>query len=346
MVNKILFTDFKDYISLLFHNKISTDYVFYFLFTEDPRSSFFIRISSVLGLISQNNIWVISAYLSLFSFVSSWYLVKTLTRIYPSSTYSAALSLLIWPSAVLWTAGIQKETVAVSCLFFLTTVLLSVFIEKKRITLVQLALTILSSLVLWKVKYYYAGTFLVSACYFIFLQKTSKLSLSIRLVLLVGSSVSLFYVLKMMHPVLSPTNFLTYLYQAYSENISNSAVGNYVDYGLKENWLSFGKNAPYAFFNGLFRPFIWEANSVFQYFAAIENVVFYGIASSSLFYMIKQRTTLTHIVIACLFYVVILGVILPLSTPNFGSLLRYKSSYFPFLLYLLCSLIEMNWRKK
>jgi hypothetical protein len=94
--------------------------------------------------------------------------------------------------------------------------------------------------------------------------------------------------------------------------------------------------APKALISGLFRPFLWEAWNVFQVLVAVENLILAALFLTSI---PRWKEIFTGgnslLVLSVLVYVVLLCVFLALSTPNFGTLVRYRVGFLPFFVLLM-----------
>lgn len=103
---------------------------------------------------------------------------------------------------------------------------------------------------------------------------------------------------------------------------------------LEPTFKSFVLNAPEAFFNTLFRPFIWEAKSPFEIAAALENLALLLLIIYTLLNLDREK--LKHpLVPFCLTFIVILFVLSGIATPVVGALVRYKTPALPFLVIML-----------
>ena len=95
-------------------------------------------------------------------------------------------------------------------------------------------------------------------------------------------------------------------------------------------------NAPWALASGLFRPFLWEADTLLKLAVSLENVFILLLCIISLVrireFLRAQNSLITLSVIV---FVVLLCIFLALSTPNLGSLARYKVGFTPFLIFLV-----------
>jgi uncharacterized membrane protein len=94
-------------------------------------------------------------------------------------------------------------------------------------------------------------------------------------------------------------------------------------------------NSPQALIAGLFRPFLWEGHTLLAIMAGFENLVLLFMIGTALIsrpWLVSSNQRL--ICFAVLIYVLILAIFLALSTPNFGTLSRYKVGFLPFLVFI------------
>jgi len=96
--------------------------------------------------------------------------------------------------------------------------------------------------------------------------------------------------------------------------------------------------SPLAFFNCLFRPFLWEANGVFSLLASAENLFFILLVALLIFNF--RRGKLSKWEITLLLYVIVLSILIGLTTPIFGAMVRYKMPIIPFLLIMVLTRID------
>jgi hypothetical protein len=105
---------------------------------------------------------VCAGYFSLISFGASWFLFRKINQYFHESTQAAAIAFLFFPSVVFWSSGIIKETLTLASLYFLVGVFLQIFFDRMVDKLV-LIISFLASVILWTLKYYWAGVFFITA---------------------------------------------------------------------------------------------------------------------------------------------------------------------------------------
>jgi hypothetical protein len=96
------------------------------------------------------------------------------------------------------------------------------------------------------------------------------------------------------------------------------------------------KNIPLAIFSGLYRPFFTEASTVLQFLSATENFLLLILTATALM-RIKSVVNSKHrlLIFSLMIYIMVLCIFLALSTPNFGTLSRYRVGFLPFFVFLL-----------
>lgn len=305
-------------------------------YNDNPRALFFVKLISPLAIITNNNYWLTTVYLSIASFFASWYFVLTVQKHYFNLLNGAIVGFLFFPSVVFWSSGLVKESIAMVSL----AVLFSFFIQlinDCELGWKKIIIGIVLSWLLFQIKYYYVAAFVLAISPTLIL-KYIQWRIKIRhttfswiiLLLLVGLGVS------MLHPNLSLNRFIDVIVE------NNRLYDNHIDlaktiqyYNLQNTIISVIINSPIAFFSILFRPLIFETVSWLQVVLSFENML---IMTMLVISIVKLRTVnikITPILISCLVYIFVLCVFLGLSTPNFGSLSRYRISFLPILIMLL-----------
>lgn len=107
---------------------------------------------------------------------------------------------------------------------------------------------------------------------------------------------------------------------------------------LQPNFKSFLTEMPKAFFNVLFRPFIWEAKNPMFLLPALENLLFIVLAVALIFF--RGKISDPAVFGFCLSFSVLLLLVIGLTTPVLGALVRYRIAAQPFLFIALLMLID------
>lgn len=312
------------------------------IFHNQPRALFFTKILSLICLLTNDNYWLASVYFSLFSFSGLWTLANVLIKINNNKS-AAILAFILFPSILFWSSGILKESLSMGALAFLTASLIQYSYRLRRFTILWAFLDILFIYLLWKIKYYYAGIFfLVSiplGLLFIFkhflpklLNSTAKQAFFFALfgvVALVGIS--------WLHPNFYFSRIIEVVVDNHDAIVTNSESHNLIHYdNLSKDPIAVLINAPLALVSGLFRPFIGESTEGFKILIGLENLMILSLLVMALLSVPKSVSEETKIyLLALVVYVVIMSVMLSLSTPNFGTLTRYKVGFLPYFIYII-----------
>ena len=308
------------------------------LLYKQPRAMFLAKVTSVFCLLTANNYWVISLYFSAISFVSAWLLVRKIVE-RNNLLAPAVVSFLFFPSVVFWSAGIIKESLAMAALFFLSFIVLKIW-RREKIKLMEWTLAIIAMWILWNLKYYYLAIFLPVVCTSLLVREifkyyTPKSSLQ-KIGLWCGVFVVPVVLVTMLHPNFYPERFMGVLVSSYYEFVALSNPNDIIHYhALEATPFSVVMNMPLALVSGLYRPFLIEVQTVFQFFIALENLVLLILSLTALVQIHRGIGRERLLLFSILIYTILLCIFLALSTPNFGTLSRYRVGFLPFLVFLL-----------
>jgi hypothetical protein len=321
-------------------------------FTHQPRALIFSKIVSFFSLITYNNYWLTSLYLSLLSFLGIWYLVNQLEIFFPNTRYAAAIAFLFFPSFVFWSSGVMKESIAMPALCILIAFTLSYLktgSSSPRELLLKLPVIILLLWLLWQLKYYYFGVLVPVLCATLLassmVKKTSISSAFSKALIWILVFTGLLGMASFVHPNLQFDNFAMALVQNHDLIYKVSDPENVIHYDtLVPTWKSLLKNSPEALFSGLFRPLIWEMHSPFHSLLGIENsfLLIFSILAVFKFARNKIDNADTILLLAAMIYILLLATLLGLASPNFGSLARYRVGFLPFLVYIVLGNFNLN----
>jgi hypothetical protein len=315
---------------------------------EQYRSVFMVKVLSLIYLITFGNFWIASILLSFFSFAGAWFLVRVIESRWRAS-FPAAVAFLFWPSIVVWSSGVLKETIAIPCLFIMVGCLIKIR-DNPRQWYLWLGF-VLAAWLGWKLKYYNVGVFLSAGLTALLvrymtgvLQITNRYGQVLLWLIVFGVLTG---AVTFLHPnfnLQALPEVIAYNYELFTKMSGGS--GTMVFPGLEPTWASIAAHAPNALFSGLFRPFVWEAKSWLAIVGAIENIVLFAMFIWALLNFVRKPACKEPLLfLAAAIAVLILGVILPLSTPNFGTLSRYRIGYLSFFVFYTLQGIPLLERK-
>ena len=305
-------------------------------------SYFLVFLLSFLNLFTHNQYFLNALYFSFFSFFGTWQLTKTLVLIYPENKNAAIVAFLFFPSVVFWSAGVTKEAVYIGALCWLISVILNL-IYKNYNSPIKVGLgAVLAAYLLWKIKFYYAAVvfpLLFSFAVVTWLKRKYPNPRVFRYqYLLFGVClVILSLIVSQMHHVFELDFFFYQLTENYNQLSALSFNKPHISYPhLKPTVLSVLIHAPLAVLQAILRPFVWEGDGWFYRIAGLENFIILFLVSGCILYLWHHPPQrLDVFVFILLVYIFIIGALIGLTTPNLGSLSRYKTAFLPFLVYLL-----------
>ncbi|TGE04169.1 hypothetical protein [Hymenobacter fodinae] len=304
---------------------------------------FLMKVISVLNLASLGNVWLNSCYLSLFSFWGSWELVRMLRHIWSTTVARGAVGgFLLWPTIVYWTSGLTKESLLVSSGALVVAIVLQLCYGVKfkpvRLVVVLVAVAVLH----FKMRFFSAAALLGVLSGLGLIRVVQHLGGAQRwitqTVLLLAVLAGGAWAASEVSPTFRLNKFTSQLQRNYSELLASSRNRPHLEYPtLAPTTESVLQNAPRAIANVLTYPRPWEGGGFLYVIAGLENMlllVLLLVAVASL--TERQRGLLPFAVVLCLLvYSVLLAALLGLTTPNLGTLSRYRVSFLPFLLLVV-----------
>lgn len=306
------------------------------VFKGEARNELLTKILSVFYLFTRGSYWLSSVCFSLISFMGAWFLIKTIYRYFPDLFWPAAMAFLFFPSAVFWTSGILKEALVFCAVCYLAAIC-TAYYHSRGLGLWHAAGTALALLVLFYLKFYLAAVcgLLMGVLAWVSVLEGFPLGRKFRIAITI-LGISLIGVLVTQ---LNYNLHLAHLPQAIVDNyqaISRATVGSQLAFpDLEATYTSLAWHLPQGLVAGLFRPFIWEVSSHTLLYG-VENLFLLLLAGYHLPYLKKLNPTLPGWLMIA--YILILATMLPLASPNFGTLVRYKAVFLPFLAFSLLML--------
>lgn len=308
-------------------------------------SFFLVKVLSLLNFATGGDYYLNGLYLSFFSFTGSWRLVRALAVVYPASRLAAVFAFLFFPSVVFWSSGVLKESVLIGAQGWLISAVLFMTHRPPRRAWFEVPLVLLSAYLLWRVKFFVGAVLIPVLGGYVVGQllarqvrqfqpgKVRALLFGIVLVLagLLALQSHLFF-------RAGSSFFLEQVVSNYESILQNTSPGRPViqHAGLEPAPESLLLHAPRALGSALYRPFFWETTEPAYVLAAVENLFLLVLTGFALLGLLERKSLrLDLFFLGLLLYIVVLGMMMGLTTPNFGTLNRYRAAFLPFLVYLL-----------
>ena len=305
-------------------------------------SYFLVLLLSFLNIFTQNQYFLNALYLSLFSFFGAWQLAKTLAFIYPGNKYAAIIAFLFFPSVVFWSAGVTKEALYIGALGWLISTVLNLVYHYHTSRIKVFLGAVIAAYLLWKIKFYFAAVvfpLLFSFAVLTWFKSKYPYAKAIKnqLQIFGGCLIFLLLIVSQMHHVFEMNFFFYQLTENYNQLLALSLNKPHISYpDLEPTVASVLLHAPLAFLQAILRPLIWEGDTWIYRLAGLENLIILLMVVGCAVYLWHhppQRVDLFLMIL--LVYIFIVGALIGLTTPNIGSLSRYRTAFLPFLIYLL-----------
>ncbi len=237
------------------------------------------------------------------------------------------------PSLLFWGSGLLKEGLILFGIGLLT---LHFFKLHKQFNFISILLIILSLLIITYTKFYLLAALIIPLIGYTInktLQKKPYFSYLISgfFILIIG------YILQYVNPNWNIVNMIADKQQTFSRFIVEVETNSGFLIPELNGTLSIIKNIPNALINTLIRPFPWECKSPFVWLSLLENIIILSLIIMTFLFR-KKNNSNYNIIYFCLIFSFSLLILIGLTTPVFGAIVRYK---IPAILFLLIGLIAI-----
>lgn len=315
------------------------------IYSIGTNSGFLItKFALVVSYLTFDRFLVTTMVFSVFAYTSLFLLFKTFVSLLPKMHFIIALFILFFPSISIYGSGILKDTVCITALGYLFYAIYNLFVLS-RIKLKYMFICLTSVYIIIIVKSYILAAFLLpffifSIAKFIGNLKPVNRTISLFLICIVfGGLVFVFAPVieeflgnysasKIQESVQSLQN----IYSSMTDNAdSNFSLGT-----IEPTLFGLIKKMPAGLVATLYRPFLWEAKTVFSFCSALESLFILLFTLFVLFKVGLFRTIKIIISNPLIFlfigFSIIFASLVGLSALNFGTLARYRIPVLPFYL--------------
>ncbi|MEP1095257.1 MAG: hypothetical protein ABJG78_09115 [Cyclobacteriaceae bacterium] len=316
--------------SIITGDFVSIDY------SRQPRVLFFIQILSAILVLSGGSYWIASLYFALISFTASTYFVVQFGRLFPSLKRLSIALFLFMPSVLFWSSGILKDTISYSAFVIVVALILKVQ-EGVKVRWFELLIGILSLFVLFKIKHYLLIISFLFAGVTLSISWFRKLNGIWKWVVAVPTLLILFTMTQFVHPYLKIGRIPQTIYENNQIIIEKTNDKNQLDIAVeKPEWMAVLKEIPSSLYAGLFRPTIFDKTPPLGIVHKVENLALVSLIFLTLLSWSSLKPKVNwRLILPAIFCISVLATLLAMTTPNLGSLIRYRNAYLPFLFLIL-----------
>lgn len=287
-----------------------------------------IRINAIFRIVSFGNYHVHSLLLNFLAFIGSFALARLFFE-YSKSKWKTYLAVFLIPSVVFWSSGILKEAVLLFGLGLFGWNFHKLMFDRWEWKRIPILVFLLAILLVMKLYVFIAFVPAVLAWW---ISKYTKRTILVHFSMVI-SGVLFGYALAWTIPELNFVNIIAdkqrdFINLSKALNVNSAIEMSY----LEPNLWSFIKATPNALLNAFTRPWPTEVKGILFIPPLLENLFIIGILILSWFYGKRVGSREWKFVVFCLTFSIILFLIIGLTTPIIGAIVRYKIPAIPFLM--------------
>ncbi len=315
-----------------------------------------VRFVTVFSFFSFGKYLIINLFFSMFAYSGLFRLYRFFYDQYKHLHKQIAIAILYLPTLVFWSSGILKDSICIGALGWITYALYEGFYLKKDL-LKNIVIVFIFGYLLAVLKIYILISYVPFFILYLILKnvstvKNSFLKWILGLALIAGSIFAGQQVMANLSDELgsySPdtiTDQMDKKRDSYRDQSapgggdSNFSLGVEIDGSMT----SLLKVAPAAVIATFFRPFIWESRKISTLLSSLESMMIMFFTLFVLFKAgIKQFILAIRkdpVILYCILFSVLFGLFVGATTPNFGSLVRYKIPCMPFYVMALFLILD------
>jgi len=281
-----------------------------------------IRLNAFMRFFSLGHFHVHNVFMNMISLVGIMALYRSFRKVKGIDQTLLFFGVALLPSILFWSSGVLKEGMII---FSLGLLFLSINRYHSGNRVIHSLLILLSAYLMIRLKFYVLLALIPGFIAYVTIKFFNFRRLFIwHLIIplfLVGLALNLKYispeidVMKMMAE--KQTEFICLA--EYMNSGSQITLGK-----LTENPISLFINIPSGFANSLVRPYPWEVDSLFTAFSFLENLFIIILA----ILVVRNREQLDaetlNLFYCCISFVLILFIMIGITTPVLGAMVRYK----------------------
>lgn len=279
---------------------------------------------------------LVNFFFGVFSTIAQVKLYLVVLKRYPHLKKVVALCFLFMPTLLLYSTSIFKETLCLSFIGFAFFNFQQIVNSKN--TALNCFFLLLNAYLIFVVKSYVLFAFLIAILFLLFFQlvgvmyRHSLITRALILFFIAGLLLLTYNNLDFFDPyVLSFVDTSNFYQQYYNNDFGETSS---FEIGEIETTLQgLLKKMPVGIYTTYFRPHLWEVKKPIVLFSALESFL---ILAFTIWAFIKNGKYLLILIREdyfarlAMYYAIVLGIIIGLTTFNFGTLIRYKVPVVPF----------------
>lgn len=316
------------------------------------------RFVAILSFVGFGKYLLVNFFFGMIAYSGIWKLYLFFYEQHPNLHKQFAIAILYLPTFVFWSSGILKDPLCISAIGWITYAMYEAFYKKKNL-LKNLVILGAFGYILGVLKIYILISYVPFLILYLILKnvnlvKNKALKWVLGPALIIGSVLAGQKVMNQFEDELG-----TFAADGITEQVGKQR-GTFRDEtkaGGGESSFSLGveyngsitsllKMAPAAVIATFYRPFLWESRKISTLLSSFESMaimfftlfVLYKAGPVQFFSSIRKDPLILY----CILFAVLFGLFVGATTPNFGSLVRYKIPCMPFYVIALFLIYERN----
>ncbi len=296
-----------------------------------------IRLNLFVRLFSFGSYGVHALFFTFLSFTGLIAIFKSFNRFFEDKLFTLKTACFLVPSVLIWTSGILKESVLLFALGLLV-YQLSSFIKDHRFTWKRVSLTICSIGLLLIIKPYV----LIVLTPGILTMVLWELGIAKKMAFAFLASISMILL-----PILTLGNYISsfniphILFKMQQDfiNVAHlSHAHSYFEIGLLNgSFSSVLIRLPESLYNALLRPFSFFDGSILTIVSSTENLIILLLLIYGFTHRAKVQERMKGLWLLLIGFCLCLFILIGLTVPVEGAIVRYKAPVLPFLLIVIFS---------
>ena len=300
-----------------------------------------IRFNAVIYLFSFGYYHVHTLVLSTLSFIGLTSIYRTYNVVFKNRKKELIIACFLIPSVLFWGSGILKESILLFAIGLFLFAFTQFLYAKHKLKYILIIITTLGLLAITKTYVLIVLVPSALAWLLVYYSKVKKIGWTFFFINI--SLITIAFNAKYIHPSIDLSGNLKYKQRDFINVARDTKAGSTIKLGeLDDSAWSFIKNTPQAILNGLFRPTIVEIKNIFFAFTALENTLLLVLIFLALFFFKKPNKVQLPYLYFGLYFTILLTILIGLTVPVLGAIVRYKIPFMPFTVTILLLSIDYS----
>lgn len=292
-----------------------------------------IRFNAFFGLFSFGQYFIHVIFFSVLSMIGLTGIFKAIRLLSPGNPYLVVAAIFLIPGVIFWLSLASKESIlifAMGLLFYFCVKLLV-----GHLTALNILGMFLSGFLFIHIKAYLLVLITPALIAFTWTYATGNRYSVLKYALVYFVFLMFFFNAKHLTGGFDPVQIIFMKrmnFEAFADAFPRD-MRSYIEIpSFSGDWQSIITNAPGALATVFIRPYLWESESLLITFAAIENVIILLCLAIGIIYTHPPSLiTNQNLILFCLFFAISVFVLIGLTTPVMGAMVRYKAPILPFV---------------